>query len=146
MPRDSVEHAPLLSPTESTFSQDTPTPRKKSKPWVVLVVLCLLLIAIVDMGAFLAEPPKTRIFEANICLSYYKQHDASAIGDDGNVPEKLCKIDEVQQKLAMIFGWQDTFVRGLVYVIHARHGLNLDVQLLGCDPRHDPRHTHGHMG
>lgn len=67
------------------------------------------MIAVIDMGAFLADPPKTRIFEANICLSYYREHDASAIGDDGSVPEQRCKIDAVQQKLAMIFGWQDTF-------------------------------------
>jgi len=112
MRRESVESSPLLLPTESTHDglpHDIHSQAKKSKPWVILVVLCLLLIAIVDMGAFLAEPPKTRIFEANICLSYYKEHDPSAIGADGGVPETLCKIDAVQQKLAVIFGWQDTF-------------------------------------
>jgi hypothetical protein len=108
-PRGSEEGAPLLLPTESHASLELPRAAKKTKPWVVLVVLCLLLIAIVDMGAFLAEPPKTRIFEANICLEYYRAHDASVIDEHGNVPEKLCKIDAVQQKLAMIFGWQDTF-------------------------------------
>jgi MFS family permease len=61
------------------------------------------------MGAFLAEPPRTRIFEANICLSYYREHDASVIGPDGTIPESQCKIDAVQQKMAMIFGWQDMF-------------------------------------
>jgi len=108
--RVSVEEgAPLLSPTASAASLPLPPPPPKKKPWVLLVVLCLLLIAIVDMGAFLAEPPKTRVFEAKICLAYYRQHDPSAIGADGKIPEKLCKIDSVQQKLAMIFGWQDTF-------------------------------------
>ncbi|KAH7091603.1 hypothetical protein FB567DRAFT_490630 [Paraphoma chrysanthemicola] len=79
------------------------------KPWVLLVSLALFLVAIVDMGAFLAEPPRTRIFEANLCLSYYREHDVSVIGADGSIPETLCKIDAVQQKLAMIFGWQDLF-------------------------------------
>lgn len=102
------EGAPLLSPTEANTSTKTSIPRQK-KPWLLLVVLCILMIAVIDMGAFLADPPKTRIFEANICLSYYREHDASAIGDDGSVPEQRCKIDAVQQKLAMIFGWQDTF-------------------------------------
>jgi MFS family permease len=108
VPRGSIEEgAPFLSPTEFDFAI-TPSPPKK-KPWVLLVVLAVGLIAIVDVGAFLADPPKTRMFEANICLSYYTQHDASVIGADGTIPEKLCKIDEVQQKLATIFGWQDTF-------------------------------------
>ncbi|KAH3962365.1 hypothetical protein HBI46_046670 [Parastagonospora nodorum] len=109
LPRDSVEEdeSLLSSPHESTFT--LPEPRVPKKPWVSLVVLALLLVTIIDVGAFLAEPPKTRIYETNICLAYYREHDNSAIGADGRIPEQLCKIDEVQQKLAMIFGWQDTF-------------------------------------
>ncbi|KAH7081199.1 hypothetical protein BKA63DRAFT_540380 [Paraphoma chrysanthemicola] len=89
------------------------------KPWVLLVVLALFLVAIVDMGAFLAEPPRTRIFEANLCLSYYREHDVSVIGAHGSIPESFCKIDAVQQKLAMIFGWQDLFdaLPGLVLAV-----------------------------
>lgn len=35
------------------------------------------------------------------------------------MPEALCKVDPVQQKLAMIFGWQDTFdaIPGLLLAI-----------------------------
>jgi hypothetical protein len=96
-----------------------PRPEKKKKPWVLLVCLVFAFVTIVDVGAFLAEPPKTRVFEANICLRYYQEHDPSQIGADGSVPEALCKIDEVQQKLAMIFGWQDTFdaIPGLLLAI-----------------------------
>ncbi|KAF2822842.1 MFS general substrate transporter [Ophiobolus disseminans] len=114
-PRGSVEEgAPLLSPPESTTSLDLPIrpqnqTKKQKKPWVLLVVLGIFLVAVIDVGAFLAEPPKTRIFEANICLSYYREHDASAIGADGSIPEQLCKIDAVQQKLAFILGFQDAF-------------------------------------
>lgn len=102
---------PLYSSSESSESLPLRSPTKipQKKPWVLFCVLGLLLIAIVDVGAFLAEPPRTRIFEANICLSYYRQHDPSVIGTDGTIPEKDCKIDAVQQKMAMIFGWQDTF-------------------------------------
>lgn len=109
LPRDSVEEdaSLLYSLHESTFT--LPEPRVQKKPWVSLVVLALLLVTIIDVGAFLAEPPKTRIYETNVCLAYYREHDTSAIGADGRIPEQLCKIDEVQQKLAMIFGWQDTF-------------------------------------
>ncbi|KAH7409861.1 hypothetical protein DE146DRAFT_604896 [Phaeosphaeria sp. MPI-PUGE-AT-0046c] len=109
-PRGSLEDgASLRSPTESAFTTTGLPPTTKKKPWVLLVVLALFLVAVIDVGAFLAEPPKTRVYEANICLSYYREHDTSAIGPDGAIPEKLCKIDAVQQKLAMIFGWQETF-------------------------------------
>jgi hypothetical protein len=108
-PQESLEGgANLLSLTGSAFSVPIPLPEKK-KPWVLLVILCLFLIAVIDVGAFLGEPPRTRVYEANICLSYYREHDTSVIGADGTIPEKLCKIDQVQQTLAMIFGWQDTF-------------------------------------
>ncbi|KAH7378367.1 major facilitator superfamily domain-containing protein [Pyrenochaeta sp. MPI-SDFR-AT-0127] len=101
------EGAPFLSPIDSA-SLPIVAPQKK-KPWVLLVALVFALVAIIDVGAFLADPPRTRVYESNLCLIYYREHDPSAIGADGNVPEKLCKIDEVQQKMAMIFGWQDMF-------------------------------------
>jgi len=124
-PRGSFEEgAPLLVDPESTTPRpSSPAPLAKkeqqSKPWVLLVVLVYLFIAIVDVGAFLAEPPKTRIFEATLCLRYYEENDPSKIGSDGSVPEGLCKVDEVQQKLAMIFGWQDMFdaIPGLVLAV-----------------------------
>jgi hypothetical protein len=102
------EGAPFLLPTGSVAS--LPGLQKKAdKPWVLLVALACVLIAIVDMGAFMAEAPRTRVYEANICLSHYREHDPTAIGSDGTVPEKLCKIDVVQQRMATIFGWQDMF-------------------------------------
>lgn len=117
------EGAPLLSALENPSRDPSPAPPAvpgtSKKPWVWLVFLAFMLVTIVDVGAFLAEPPKTRVFEANICLRYYAENDPSKIGDDGYVPEALCKVDEVQQKLAMIFGWQDTFdaIPGLLLAI-----------------------------
>ncbi|KAF2464293.1 MFS transporter-like protein [Lindgomyces ingoldianus] len=109
-PRGSFEEeAPLLSPTESDFSIPSllGSPRKEKKPWILLCVLVFVLVAIIDVGAFLAEPPKTRVYEANICVHYYEQHDPSKIKADGTVKETLCKGNEIQDKMAMIFGWQD---------------------------------------
>jgi hypothetical protein len=87
------------------------------------------------MGAFMAEAPRTRVYEANICLSYYRQNDPTAIGPDGTVSEKLCKIDPVQQRMATIFGWQEMFAASLV-------GLQLNGAwvLIICEygPRHNP--------
>lgn len=112
-PRGSVEEgAPLLFPpidAEDRATIPESPVKKKSKPWILLCVLIFLLIAIVDVGAFLAEAPKTRVYEASICLSYYKEHNPSKIGSNGAVPEELCKEDAIQQRMAMIFGWQDLF-------------------------------------
>lgn len=111
-PRGSFEEeAPLLSPTAFDAHAANPPqpPKKKKKPWLLLVILVFLLMAIVDMGAFMAEPPKTRVFEANLCVRYYEEKDPSKIRADGTVDETLCKVNEVQQKMAMIFGWQDMF-------------------------------------
>jgi MFS family permease len=110
LPRESFEEgAAFLSPTEAPFALAAPMPRKKDKPWILLVALAILLLVVIDIGAYLGEPPKTRVYESNICLSYYREHDTSVIGADGTIPEMQCKIDAVQQKLAMIFGWQETF-------------------------------------
>jgi MFS family permease len=102
------EEETLLSPTESATS-NLPLPPKKKKPWMLLVVLIFAMITFIDVGAFLAEPPQTRIFEANLCLTYYREEDPSVILGDGSIPEKLCKVDIVQQRLASIFGWQEMF-------------------------------------
>ena len=116
---DDVYEPPPESPAPSASRPPVPTASTPEKPWALLVILVFILITIVDVGAFLAEPPKTRVFEANICLAYYEENDPSKIRSDGSVPETLCKIDEVQQKLAMIFGWQDTFdaIPGLLLAI-----------------------------
>ncbi|KAF3011126.1 hypothetical protein E8E13_011416 [Curvularia kusanoi] len=105
---------PVDSPRESSEEEGLPFLKKhtappKTKPWVVMVILAFALVAIIDMGAFLAEAPRTRVYEANICLRHYRETDPSVIGADGTIPENLCKVDEVQQEMAMIFGWQEMF-------------------------------------
>jgi MFS family permease len=110
------ESAPLLPPSALQASLAHPTPKKKKnpkgkekKPWRLLVALTILLIAIFNLGGFLAEPPKIRVYEANLCVHYYEKNDVSKIRSDGTVDEALCKENEIQQKVAMIFGWQDMF-------------------------------------
>jgi MFS family permease len=103
---------PVDSPRDSSDEGlpflEQPAPGK-TKPWVVMVILAFALVAIIDMGAFLSEAPRTRVYEANICLGHYRETDPSVIGKDGLIAEKLCKVDAVQQKMAMIFGWQEMF-------------------------------------
>jgi hypothetical protein len=113
-PRGSFEENDrLLSPTDGEDSLSSSSmlalQPKKRKPWILLCALLSLLVSIVDIGAFLAEAPKTRVFEANLCVRYYQEVDPSKISGNGTVPEELCKEDKIQQQMAMIFGWQDLF-------------------------------------
>ncbi|KAF2202985.1 MFS general substrate transporter [Delitschia confertaspora ATCC 74209] len=101
------ESAPLLPPARSV--PEPCEPSNKSRIWIWVVILGTFLITIIDVGSFLADPPKTRIFEANLCLRYYSKHDPSKINNDGTVDEALCKINAVQEKLAMIIGWSGLF-------------------------------------
>ena len=107
LPRASIEeNDALLSPAESAHHA---LPQATKKPWVLPVVLIFVMIAFIDVGAYLAEAPMTRLYEANLCLKYYHEQDPSVIPGDGSIPEQLCKVDVVQQRLASIFGWQEMF-------------------------------------
>ena len=120
LPRDRYsngEREPLLpSPPALHESLTQPKPRKEinpkineTRPWRLLVTLIVLLIVAFNLGGFLSEPPKIRIYEANLCVRYYERNDVSKVRPDGSVDEALCKVNEIQQHVAMGFGWQDTF-------------------------------------
>lgn len=105
-PREPYEEEEAFLP--SIDAPDALQPTTGDKPWLLLVGLIVVLVAFIDIGAYLADPPMTRIFEANLCYKYYLEQDPSVI-EDGTIPEELCKVDIVQQRLASIFGWQEMF-------------------------------------
>ncbi|RMZ69647.1 Major facilitator superfamily domain general substrate transporter [Pyrenophora seminiperda CCB06] len=111
--RDSIDHRATFARTETLLppfeAASAPPPAGHKKPWVLFAVLICSTIAVVDTGFYLANPPQTRIFEANLCLKHYRETDPSVIPAHGMIAEKLCKVDIVQQRLAGIFGWQDMF-------------------------------------
>ncbi|KAF2807397.1 MFS general substrate transporter [Mytilinidion resinicola] len=102
---DSSPTTPLLprSPTSPSFSAP-----KHQKPWILVAVIGALAIFIVDLGNFLLNPARTRLYESSICLRFYQDTDPSQIRN-GTIQERLCKINEVQDTVAMVFGWQDLF-------------------------------------
>lgn len=106
--RNSAEEGEAFLP--HTDPPDAPLRPAKKKPWLLLIGLVFALITFIDIGAYLADPPQTRIFEANLCLKYYLEQDPSVIEADGTIPEKLCKVDIVQQRLASIMGWAEMFM------------------------------------
>jgi hypothetical protein len=56
------------------------------------------------LAGALTATPLQRIFEGNICRTYYQEHNAAVIDLQDSVPESLCKIDAVQQRVSEING------------------------------------------
>lgn len=60
------------------------------------------------MAIKLMNLPLNRVIELRYCQQYYYQHDPSKIGTGGSIPEKLCKLDSIQQQLAWMQGMIET--------------------------------------
>lgn len=69
----------------------------------------LLLVAFVNLAWSLYQLPVSRVVEDRLCREHYRARDPSALrGDGGSIPEELCKVDEVQQRLGRIQGAAET--------------------------------------
>ncbi|KAF2643483.1 hypothetical protein P280DRAFT_254189 [Massarina eburnea CBS 473.64] len=68
----------------------------------------MLLLLLVYMAQALYTLPLNRVIEFRLCQEHYALHDPSAALSDGSIPEILCKIDEVQRRLAWLQGVMDT--------------------------------------
>ncbi|KAF1913819.1 major facilitator superfamily domain-containing protein [Ampelomyces quisqualis] len=93
---------PLL--TNSTMQSPVkPPPRMKHRIWPLL-----LLLVLVHLSAVLYSLPLNRVIELRLCQEYYELQSPASILPDDSIPEKLCKIDEVQKKLAWLQGIMET--------------------------------------
>lgn len=68
----------------------------------------LILVALVNLAWSLYQLPLNRVIERRLCRDFYLDADPSAIGQDGNVPEELCKLDDIQQNLGSMMGLMET--------------------------------------
>lgn len=57
----------------------------------------------------LTGAPILRIYESIVCYNFYKVANPSLIGEGGLVDELHCKIDPVQEELAILIGWEGFF-------------------------------------
>ncbi|KAI1843452.1 hypothetical protein JX265_013334 [Neoarthrinium moseri] len=88
-----------------SYESDVRSLAKASKRPVGALLALLLLV---NLSASLYQLPLNRVIERRLCLEYYAAHDPSQIGDDGDILEDLCKVDDVQRGLAWIQGAMDT--------------------------------------
>lgn len=87
---------PLALPTSNA--------RRGKRPILVLIMFLVL----VYLSTVLYSLPLNRVLEARLCQEYYTRFDPSVLQPNGSVPEKLCKINEVQQQLAWLQGIMET--------------------------------------
>lgn len=68
----------------------------------------VLLLVLVHLSAVLYTLPLNRVIELRLCEEHYQRHGPDSIPSNGAIPEKLCKIDEVQRQLAWLQGIMET--------------------------------------
>lgn len=74
-----------------------------------LKMILFAMVLAVEIGFSFMEGPMVRIMESIACRQYYSAQDPSKIGANGQVPERLCKIGEVQAELAAVKGYHMFF-------------------------------------
>jgi hypothetical protein len=82
-------------------------PSPSTKRAIYSVVFLLILV---HLSAVLYTLPLNRVIELRLCQEHYELHDSSSIQPDGSIPEKLCKIDDVQRQLAWLQGVMETIL------------------------------------
>ncbi|EOA81596.1 uncharacterized protein SETTUDRAFT_143245 [Exserohilum turcica Et28A] len=77
----------------------------------------VLLLVLVHLSAVLYTLPLNRVVELRLCQEHYKVHDPAAVLPDGSVPERLCKIDPVQRRLAWLQGTMETTLVACDFIV-----------------------------
>jgi hypothetical protein len=88
----------LVSPTPSFMPSSSP---RTHRIWPLLAMLVL-----VHLSTVLYTLPLNRVIELRLCQEHYELHNPTST--DGTIPEKLCKVDEVQRRLAWLQGIMET--------------------------------------
>ena len=77
----------------------------RSAPWV-----CLAIAFLSNLASRLIQLPLLRICELGVCRKHYAALNPSLIDQEGNVEERLCKLDSIQQEVAYLFGLLGTIL------------------------------------
>ena len=84
-------------------------PEASSWHWISIVSLGIVITILFDTADYLGQAPRIRLYESIACQRYYEEKAPWLIGRNGTLPERLCKIDPVQDTVAMILGQQYLF-------------------------------------
>jgi hypothetical protein len=92
----SSEDDPLLNPRPLHLPDASRDQATKTVFWGLLVM------AFISMSYSFIEAPLYRLYETNLCKRYYREHNPLVIGLDAEIPEEKCKLDSIQQDLAIL--------------------------------------------
>jgi hypothetical protein len=77
------------------------------------VMLCGLFTILFQFADILRFAPSLHLLELGYCRDYYLEHDPRSIEPIGHIPERFCKVQEIQENLSSMRAWLG-FVEGLV--------------------------------
>lgn len=121
------EDAPFLgsAPKDEQSARDG---RKaaRDKIRIRLMITLYAIILFVETGHAMTHGPITRIFESIACKNYYEIADPSKIDSDGQVPEDLCKLSQIQGEMATIKGVLEFFDGVASIILAIPYGLLAD--------------------
>lgn len=107
---DAPDQLPFLNlPGPANSTQPSSSSHSRGFRLYTLAII-LSLVFWVDVADSIEAAPTIRILESILCLDYYKKFDPSRVGNNGAVEEKYCKIDQVQELVAYLNGWDAFFV------------------------------------
>jgi hypothetical protein len=101
------EDAPLLQDTYPPAFIAYPSSflhlREATSPRTIIAIL-FALIFILSFGGNLMTVPSMRLYEDIMCHHYYNGlQDERHIAYEGHIDEELCKVEEVQNELNVVF-------------------------------------------
>ncbi|KAF4637074.1 hypothetical protein G7Y89_g1021 [Cudoniella acicularis] len=71
----------------------------------IIIVILFIVIFITTFGAVLTAIPSIRLYEDIVCHHYFNSLEGDGhIGFDGDIDEELCKGDEIQKQMNVLFG------------------------------------------
>lgn len=85
---DSMDERAEITPLLPNQKRRQPNPR-------FFLLTCLIILTLIEIGAFMGLVPQTRIYESIVCRKFY--HDGRQ-----QIPEQDCKIGPVQAEVATI--------------------------------------------
>jgi hypothetical protein len=125
-----TEVSPLLKPPVAATSSDEqqqqqpvvddPRWNKDEIRALISTAVFLILFTLADLLKYVAV---VRLLELGVCREYQLRHNPSLVDDNGYVPEKLCKLAEIQQRLAHLRGYYSALDSVIGLVLTVPYGL-----------------------
>ena len=107
-PPESQSHDVFVDPQHATGHKTRLQNSLANVSQRIPLIALLSIVVFLSTALRLINLPLNRIMELRLCQDLYAVHDPSQIPPDGSVPEALCKLDAIQQKLGWLQGALET--------------------------------------